>query len=387
MSAYITVEEIDSVAQLNNPVLRNLQITQCYCELSAVFAKRMGEYANWCTFATWASKQAGQTIRHEDLQRTLQASLKNIPEVNASLLLIATLAEQTGAQQSFDVLRNTALGIAVASTVNHTSDAISRGNKKVFEEIAREFAFFVSACFSDVSFLQSSIDDFCKHLQPGLPPNGQGYLRKAFAYYYKALFEEDAKKKTELNFLANLMVGFHEQNRLQPEIAEALNAPVTDIAQVKTKLLSELFSGSNFWTKTRLFFQPLFGKSVLDKAIETLLVRTEHHVRIILTAHLMTITLPPNNRLQLSRDLALQFPKDLKQLANQDLLALLAQIDPTVNSVLESGATDWADLHERMHFIADMFRCYHTSKELFEPAFSTEQQVALKNGRLPGGIL
>jgi len=37
-----------------------------------------------------------------------------------------------------------------------------------------------------------------------------------------------------------------------------------------------------------------------------------------------------------------------------------------------------------MHFIADLFRCYHESKELFETAFSAEQTEALKNGKLPG---
>jgi hypothetical protein len=38
--------------------------------------KRLGPCANWCTFATWASRQAGQTIRGEDLA---QASGKPVP--------------------------------------------------------------------------------------------------------------------------------------------------------------------------------------------------------------------------------------------------------------------------------------------------------------------
>jgi hypothetical protein len=101
----------------------------------------------------------------------------------------------------------------------------------------------------------------------------------------------------------------------------------------------------------------------------------------------MTITLPPDNLLHLSKDLVTQFPVDLQQLTNADLLALLTQIDPTKDSVLESGALDWADLHERMHFIADMFRCYHESKDLFDTAFSTQQTEAIKNGNIPPGRL
>jgi len=387
MSSYNTVEQVNQIASLNDAVVRNLQITQCYCELSAVFAKAMGDYANWCTFATWASKQAGQTIRHEDLQRTIESLLRNVPEIETALSLIITLAKQMGAQQDFDKLLNTSIGIIIQSTINRASDAVGRGNKKVFEEIAAEFALFISTCFNDVTYTQSSVDEFCKHLKPGLPPEGQDYLQKAFRCYYKALFENDVKKKSELNFFANLQVGFHEQNRLQPEIAEALNASAIDVQQIKNEWLSHLFSGSNFLTRIRLFFQRLFGKTLLDKAIESLLERIQNHIRVILTAHLMTITLPPDNLLHLSKDLVIQFPVDLQQLTNVDLLALLTQIDPTKDSVLQSGATDWADLHERMHFITDMFRCYHESKDLFDTAFSTEQIEAIKNGSIPVGRL
>src|SRR5678810_910829 len=111
MSSYTTVEQINQIASLNDAVLRNLQITQCYYELSVVFAKRMGTCSNWCTFATWASKQAGQTIRHEDLQRTVESLLRNEPEIQTALSLIITLAKQAGAQQSFDELHKTSNGI------------------------------------------------------------------------------------------------------------------------------------------------------------------------------------------------------------------------------------------------------------------------------------
>ena len=383
-----TIEEIDSIALGADPVLRNLQITQCYCELSSVFAERTGLCVNWCTFATWASKQAGQTIRREDLQRTMEASLKNEPEIEAALSLIAALAKQSGAQQSFDQLRQSTLGSLVATAANRASDAISRGNKKVFEEIGREFSRFIATCFSDTVYVQSHIDEFCQQLHLGLPPDGQEYLQKAFSCYYQAFFEKEAKKKTELNLLSNLEIGFHEQNRLQPEIAEALNASIMDLQQVKSNLFSNLFSGTNFWTRFRLFFQRLFGKTTLwDKAIESLVQRIQHHLRMIMTAHLMTLTLPPDNHLHLGQDLSISYPDDLKQLANPDLLALLVQIDPTPDSLLESGATDWANLPERMHFIADLFRCYHESNELFDAAFTIEQVKALKDGRLPEGRL
>jgi hypothetical protein len=382
----LTVEKIDSIASLAYPVMRNVFITQSYSERSAVFAERMRSGANWCTYATWASKQAGQTIRHEDLQRVLENLLKNEPEIEAALSLVAILARQSGAQQSFEQLRDSVIGSMVAQAASHAADAVSRGNKMVFEEIAREFCHFITICLSDAAYDKPHIDSFCRQLKAGLPPQGQEWLAKGFGCYYRALFEQDLWEKTQLNLLANLLIGFHEQYRLQPEIAEALNASV-DANQVKSDLLNKLFSGANWWIRLRLFFKRLFGSSLLDKGIEAFVQLIQDRLRRVLTAHLMTITLPPDNCLQLGRDLPVTFPAGLIELNNADLVALLAQVDPTPNSVLESGATDWANLSERMHYIADMFRCYHHSADLFNAAVTAAQIEAMKNGRLPAGKL
>jgi hypothetical protein len=61
-----TPEEVRRIAAIADPVLRNLEITYCYFRLSDAFTQRTGQCANWCTFAVWASKQAGRTIRGED---------------------------------------------------------------------------------------------------------------------------------------------------------------------------------------------------------------------------------------------------------------------------------------------------------------------------------
>jgi hypothetical protein len=274
----------------------------------------------------------------------------------------------------------------IAGAAKHAAEAVSRGNKKVFEEIAREFSRFNTSCLSDSIHDQSHIDNFCQQLKPGPPPEGQDYLAKGFSCYYAALFEQDLSKRIQMNLLANLYIGFHEQNRLQPEIAEALNSSI-DEKQVKNELISKLFSGANWWTRLREFIKSVFGTTLLDKAIEALVQLVQGRIRMALTTHLMTITLPPDNLLRLGRDLSVTYPPELLELNNPDLLALLAQVDPTSNSVIESGATDWANLAERMHYIADMFRGYHQSKDLFSAAFNDEQIEAMKNGRVPVGRL
>src|SRR5687768_12943886 len=66
-AGFPSVAEIDRITAMSDLVLRNLLITQSYHLLSTALARRLGTCANWCTYATWASKQAGQTIRREDL--------------------------------------------------------------------------------------------------------------------------------------------------------------------------------------------------------------------------------------------------------------------------------------------------------------------------------
>ena len=72
-------------------MIRNLEITECYSQLSAAFAARSGEGANWCTYATWASRQAGSTIRGEDLVASLQ---RKLPEGRWLLHPFATLGRR-----------------------------------------------------------------------------------------------------------------------------------------------------------------------------------------------------------------------------------------------------------------------------------------------------
>ena len=64
--APVSPPEVRRIAAIGSPVLRNLEITYAYSLLAAATAARCGSDANWCTFATWASRQAGRTIRGED---------------------------------------------------------------------------------------------------------------------------------------------------------------------------------------------------------------------------------------------------------------------------------------------------------------------------------
>jgi hypothetical protein len=275
-----------------------------------------------------------------------------------------------------------------AAAIERASDAVARGNRKVFGEIGREFARFFSTCLHDAAFDADKIARFCDGLRIGDPPDGQGDLRQAFRHYYQSFFENDLKARSELLLLANIEIGYHEQTRLQPEIAEALDAAFVDPKQFTWRLIQVIFPYGGWLARVRLILTRLLGgPAPFDSAINTLITAVRGHVHQIITEHLMTIGLPHGFRLRLGDDLGAEFPPSLKLITNPDLQTLLAQVDPTPDSTRESGAVDWADLSDRIHFIADMFRCYQESPDLLEPPFAPDQVVALKAGHLPRGRL
>jgi hypothetical protein len=51
-------------------------------------------------------------------------------------------------------------------------------------------------------------------------------------------------------------------------------------------------------------------------------------------------------------------PASLEKIINPELQTLLARLDPTPDSLKNTGVVDWADLPERLHYIIDLFRCY-----------------------------
>jgi hypothetical protein len=384
-----TVADVERIAAIPDAVIRNLQITQCYHELAVAMAARTGVSANWCTFAAWASKQAGQTIRREDFARMLENALHPAPVALDALPDVVASAQAFGSDCSpAEIQESVADVLNPLAALDRASDAVARGNRKVFEEIGREFARFLAGCLNDPAADEARLSAYCEGLRPGEPPDGQVYLRQAFTCYYQALFEEDAKKRAELMLLANIRIGFHEQTRLQPEIAEAMNAAFIDRRQFRARLIKALFPYRGWPARVRLFLLRLFDRpSPFDAALDRLHSEAQRRARLVITEYMMTLGLPGGVRLRLGSDLPSGFPASLAQLALPDLLALLRQIDATPDSTTHTGAVDWSRLPDRLHFIADMFRCYQEKPVLFDPPFTPAQVAALKAGHLPKGTL
>jgi hypothetical protein len=374
-----SVDEIREIAAISNPVIRNLEITQCYSRLAAAFAERGGPGANWCTYATWASKQAGETIRGEDLLQQLARELGNTRWVLHPIVTLWRRLLRRGLfQPETRIGRLTATLHTPFDAFERASEAVARGNLKVFEEIGFEFARYLQECTADSLELKPFLDG----LRPGDPPDGQGYLRRAFEHYQSLRLTDDVKARTELAVLANLEIGFHEQTRLQPEIREALDAGYATQRDLGRRALVALVpSATRWWAVVR---RP--AAAVVGAAARGPQRLASKLAREAITESFMVLSLP-GRVLALGSHLADAYPEALLEPANPELIELIGRFEPAAPAPDDCGARDWSDLKQRMHYIVHMFCAFHSTQDLARPPFTRKQIESLKQRVVPSGQL
>jgi hypothetical protein len=379
-----TEADVARICAIANPLVRNLQITDCYARLSRAFAARTGQRANWCTFATWASRQAGRTIRGEDLGDTLRRRLRAPTRLWRPLEAIWRWLLRRGLLDPGSRLGRVAHEIHTPfDAFERSSDAVARGNLKVFEEIAREFARYLRLCPADAELSSQSFTAWLAPLRPGDPPDGQDQLIRAFSYYQRQSHETDPGTRAGLVLLANLCIGLHEQNRLQPEIAEAVNAPLVTADDLGDRVLTALVPSSRRWASA--LRKPAAG--ALGWVAARVRSAAARLSREVITERLMVLTLPPDVVLSLGHHLEVPVPAVLAGAHVEELAAFLRTYDPCQPGQFTSGARDWCDLPQRMHFILHLFRAYQEEGALFAKPFTDEQVQAFGRGVVPEGTL
>ena len=379
-----TVSDVDTIGAIGDPVIRNLRITQCYHELALAIAQRATPGANWCTFATWASRQAGQTIRGEDFVRAAEDILGSHEVAQVVTDIIRLSSRTAGALTHDTILEAVHRAVDPEAALRRAADAVAIGNRKVFVEIGREFARWRGTAAAADAPDAAATAAFTDALRAGEPPDGQRLLREAFAAYGNACRATSDSERAALMLLGNLLVGLHEQTRLQPEIQAALDATI-DPDAVRAALFPLVMPG--VWLRLRARISRLIGRPMpADVAVDALVAVIRRRLRAVITDLLMTLRLPGVS-LHLGRDVRGEFPPELRAIDYPPLRTLLASIDPTPNATMGSGAEDWANLRQRMHYIADLFRCWHARPELFTAPFTPEQVAAIREGRRPEGSL
>jgi hypothetical protein len=361
--SYPTAGDIDRIASMQDPAARNLEITQAYHDLSKAMGQVVGsENANWSTFATWASKQAGVSIRGEDVPKAMNDAIRGVAGFQDKVDGVNQWLRRVGLPEIPDLPGR--LAQKMVGAMDQVKDAIGDGNQRVFEEIGREFSTYIDTFKGDKAYDQAKVDRYLQHFQPG-----QEKLRDAFAAYAKAQFEKDPNKKSELMLRANGLIGAHEQTRLQGDIVRALNAPADNVIKPAIKkVIREAMEGAGPFGSGKWLYDRLDKAGLVDKAIAPLVNAASSAFRQVATDYMMQLQTPTQN-LKLGSDVPGQFQQHLRTIEDPALQKLLNQVDRTPNTTQGSGARDWSSYGDRMNYIIDLFRVNQSDPSLFQPPF------------------
>jgi len=341
--------EVTRIAAIPDGAARNHLITNAYGRLAGALRSHLPGAANWCAFATWASRQAGETIRSEDLADRVRAEVRDSDVYRAANVLAEPIL-----RGALDLAQLIIDQLAVAGPLRRSSEAVARGNKRVFEEIGLVFARLLASQEPLAALPDARIDACCGGLpvEPGVGPER---LKQALRCYRSAAGAPPGPVRSQRILLGNVLAGLHEQTRLQPDIRAAMDGAVLEPGDFCELLLARF----------QLPRPDIPVVSPLRSLLRKLSEHTRDIFRRVVTKTLMTIEMPTGEVLSLHRDLSRPFPPDLRQLSDPDLRELLARFDPAVDDPAGSGAGDWADLNQRMRFIADLFRAYQDEPRLF----------------------
>jgi hypothetical protein len=371
--------DIEKICGLEDALLRNLLITQRYHDLSRALREAIdtdpsavdrASNANWSTFATWASRTAGETIRNEEVPHEAIQLIAEAEEVRMGLERVVRILRR---------LHLTKLDVPdvlapIEKTIRDLSAQIAKGNLKVFAELAPLFAAFVDVLRAGD---RGSLDRFLAKLTPGdVSKGGQDLLRSAFTGYFEARAEADETKRARILLACNCQIGLHEQTRLQPQIKAALDAPIEDV----------LHDGIRDSVRTLMPWMPKTIASVIAWPLRPMLRDVARAWRRVATRHLMNLTLPHGERLPLGEDLRASYGEPLfpPSLTSVDTPPDLAEIvkrfnrgAPRGNDDIDTGALDWANLPDRMNFILNLFRSRQQRDDLFEQPFTDDDRASI----------
>jgi hypothetical protein len=365
--------EIEKIAAIADPVLRNLWITTAYHDFAVGMARLVGPAnVSWPAFATWASKTAGASIRGELLPRRIREVLSQSRAYRLAVGLVK--ARLSGTLVEIDDEIFDAIGDAVAAV----SQQIATGNLTVFQELGPLFARMV-ATFDGPGpgdpARRTALVAWVQALDGDAVATAR--LRTVFGQFCDAMIDAERTLRADQILLANGLAGLTEQIRLQPNIQGALNAPI------------EASLGK--WVDRTVARLPEAVRPGARPLLRPVVIEIEEAWRRVATELLMQLVTPSGD-LDLGKDVPAPrggplFPEDLGAIRDPQLVALLAEYDRTGGTGRGSGADDWAKLPQRMNYILNLFRSRQQDGALLLPPFTDAQWADMQEGRVPPGDL
>jgi hypothetical protein len=372
LGAPTSLERIEWITALDEfPVRRNLLITQAYHDLSSELAHALGSgNANWCTFATWASRCAGTFVREDEVPVRFRAQLGQLEPVR-----VALAQTQSALERVHDDARIDAHGLLelMRDVVRSVSTLITAGNLTVFGELAPVFARTLEAFAADEG--PDALAPVYETLEPGMTERGgQSLLQSALGHYAAARIEPDPQRQAARMLIANAQIGLHEQIRLQPFIAGSIDAPIREALYEALET-----SGSKLPAPIRHEAHAVMSRLVHPVA--------DHAGKLweeLVTRFAMTLPLP-SGTVMLGRKLspppgAPLYPSTLDPIVEEQVAEFLLHYGAHEPHSFGHGAVNWAMLSDRMRFILDLFRSRQCDLTLLHEPFKVEQREALLAG-------
>lgn len=375
---------VAAVVAIEDPILRNLWITQSYFDLSNRLQRAVGGAdRTWCGFAVWASDTAGQSIRGQVLPRLVVDVTDASPDHRADLDQVNRRMRPLRAVHAASrPVSDAPLQQAVRDALADVSHHVAHGNTLAFSELAPLLVAFVERC--EAGHVASMSSQEVQDLLAGIAgaPLDAG-LSQAFEWWRRAVVTTDEQTRAFAVLAANVLAVAHEQQRLQDDIAAAMNAGLLSAARIVSHV-----------TPARM---PHLVDRVIARAVGKPLRRVAQRLwQETMTELLMTLRVP-GAVLRLHRDIpplpdGAQFPAILAQLADSPeevamAVAVYREWDRTGGSGRHAGAEDWAVLAQRMSFIVNLFRGRQRDPSLAAHPFSEAQLAEMRQGRVPDGPL
>jgi hypothetical protein len=237
---------------------------------------------------------------------------------------------------------------AAANFVSEFKDTMAEGNLLVFDELGTTVESFLAARQGGPDAVRLVVDAILD------TPEGSSFLRRAFDSYLRAAQSPDPVERAQLILAGNLCAVYHEQQRLQPLLERTLRLPLLG------DLLGPLLSGGIARREWRRFA-----------------------TRFLLQYDLPGISLKAGRDVK-SAFPGASFPADVDELDQSGLAgATWRELCGDAASTRGSAAADWADLSDRMQFIATVFRARQQDTGLLSPPFTRFEVESLRMGILP----
>ncbi len=370
----LTEDAVHRTIGIADPAVRNLWITQSYADLAHRLLDILGTDQTWCTFAIWASSTAGASIRGEELPRIIADVLPGVDDhLDAALGIVddhTSLLRRLGLARPIE---RSHLEHLVAEALAQVSKFIANGNTLVYSELAPLFVRFVHAIEAGGAPNADEIDRWLDELAIPTVQTAH-HVRIAFRHYAAAAGTADPTERAQHVLAANVAAVLHEQERLQADIVAALDAGVVDLGAAVSRLVHRVVPAR---VRTRI-------ERDVHAHAAACIERIWQHVA---TRLLMTLTVP-GAVLRLDRDVppladGERFPLVLREVDMPGLRDLLTQWDATGGTGRGSGAHDWADLHQRMTYIVNLFRSRQQFLSLTVPPFTTAELAWMVRGEVP----